>query len=304
MTRLRVEEDEAITHRLISRAIEGAQKKVEGHNFEIRKHVLEYDDVMNRQREIVYGQRRDILGGDIENTLLDMTDEVLEDMIAEFAESRHQDQWDIDGLKNQFAATFGAEPEVDWDDHDLTAQTLRENCMAQVEALYSAKRDTLRSVVASVEERVPSAEEVNEVFHGFQRQVLLSIADNFWKDHLLSMDHLREGIGLVGYAQKKPIDEYKRAGFEEFSEMMFRISKEAVTTFYRAQFGREQPAPKPRKEVELDYVHGDEPGPLASPPPARKVEKLGRNHPCHCGSGKKYKNCHLPLEQQRDQHAG
>ena len=311
MTRLKVEEDEAITHSLISRAIEGAQKKVEAHNFEIRKHVLEYDDVMNRQREIIYGQRREILGGDIENILLDMTDVVVEDVITEFAESKHQDQWDVEGLRNQFVADFGVEPGVDWEDEGISAQILREKCMAQVEAMYSQKRDDLRALVASAQGSLPSPEEVSEVFHGFQRQVLLSITDNLWKDHLLSMDHLREGIGLVGYAQKKPIDEYKRAGFDMFSDLMFRISKEAVTTFYRAQFGREQPAPVARREVELDYTHGEFPEELqgsgqqpAPRQPVRKMEKLGRNSPCHCGSGKKYKNCHMRLEQQAGQGVG
>ncbi|MCZ6646122.1 MAG: preprotein translocase subunit SecA [SAR324 cluster bacterium] len=316
MTRLKVEEDEAITHSLISRAIETAQKKVEAHNFEIRKHVLEYDDVMNRQREIIYGQRREILGGDIENILLDMTDEVVEDIITEFAESKHLDQWDVEGLRHQYLSTFGTQLEVDWDDQDISSQTLRENGMAQAEVLYSGKREALRGLVAEAQGRVPSQEEANEVFHGFQRQVLLSITDNMWKDHLLSMDHLREGIGLVGYAQKKPIDEYKREGFNMFSGLMFRISKEAVTTFNRAQFGSEQPAPVTRREVELDYTHEEGSGEFgqaaasdeapAAPAlqPVRKGEKLGRNAPCHCGSGKKYKNCHMRLEQQAGLRAG
>jgi preprotein translocase subunit SecA len=309
MTRLKVEEDEAITHSLISRAIENAQKKVEAHNFEIRKHVLEYDDVMNRQREIIYGQRREILGGEIENILLDMADEVLEDVISGHAESRHVDQWDLEALRNQFEATFGDPPEVNWEDENLSGDFLREKLMGQVELMYGQKRDALRAVVASAQGRVPSTEEVNEFFHAFQRQVLLSIADNLWKDHLLSMDHLREGIGLVGYAQKKPIDEYKREGFEMFSDLMFRISKEAVTTFFRAQFGREQPAPVTRRRVSLDYTRGELPGEepgreLPRQQPVRKAVKLGRNDPCHCGSGKKYKNCHMRLDQQAAQQAG
>ncbi len=303
MTRLRVEEDEAITHTLITRAIENAQKKVEGHNFEIRKHVLEYDDVMNRQREIIYGQRREILGGEIENILLDMTDEVLEDLITLYADSKHLDQWDTESLQAQFDATFGAPAKIDWDDDQLSADTLRENLMGQLERMYGEKRDSLRGVIATAHGRVPAQEEVSEFFRAFQRQVLLSIADNMWKDHLLSMDHLREGIGLVGYAQKKPIDEYKREGFGLFAGLMFRISKEAVTTFFRAQFGAEQPAPVSRREVELDYLSGEKADQqalarqLPRQQPVRKAVKMGRNDPCHCGSGKKYKNCHMRLEQ-------
>ena len=142
------------------------------------------------------------------------------------------------------------------------------------------------------------------MFLDFERQVLLGISDSMWKDHLLSMDHLREGIGLVGYAQKKPIDEYKRSGFDMFRDLMFRISKEVVTTFFRAQLGSESPAPATRQsETHLDYVHGELPEEAPRTQPVRKVAKLGRNELCHCGSGKKYKNCHMRLEQQQGREA-
>ncbi|MBI3994063.1 MAG: SEC-C domain-containing protein, partial [Candidatus Lambdaproteobacteria bacterium] len=302
MTRLHVEEDEAITHVLISRAIENAQKKVEGHNFELRKHVLEYDDVMNRQRAIIYGRRREILGGDVEDTLLDMADEVVEDMVALHIEGKHVDQWDTDGLLTHFQTSFGRQPHIDWDDNSISAESIRNALVAEVEQIYRDKKAPLRGLLESVRGSVPGEQEVDAVYADFGRQVLLSINDAMWKDHLLSMDHLREGIGLVGYAQKKPIDEYKRAGFEMFSDLMFRISKEAAGTFFRAQFGSEVPKPVQREEPkELSYTHGEEPEEKPRRQPVRKAVKLGRNDKCHCGSGKKYKNCHMRLEQQSGQ---
>ena len=279
MTKLRVEEDEAITHVLISRAIENAQKKVEAHNFEIRKHVLEYDDVMNKQREIIYRQRRDILGSNISDLLMDMADEALEDIVSVHTDSKHSDQWDGEGLDTQFAASFGVDPGIDWDDPELSPDGLRSTLMGLVESLYSDKRTSLVGIITSAQEgEVPTEAQVNEVFADFQRHILLNIHDNLWKDHLLSMDHLREGIGLVGYAQKKPIDEYKREGFAMFSDLMFRISKEVVTTFFRTHFGTEAPpqedaAERARKTQEkLAYQHGEEGGGDGAKP--KKVHKL------------------------------
>ncbi len=279
MTKLRVEEDEAITHVLISRAIENAQKKVEGHNFEIRKHVLEYDDVMNKQREIIYRQRRDILGSNISEVLLDMADEALEDIVSVHTDSKHADQWDGEGLDSQFAASFGVNSEIDWDDPELSPNGLRSTLMNLVESLYSEKRASLAAIMTTAQEGVvPTEAQVEEVFADFQRHILLNIHDNLWKDHLLSMDHLREGIGLVGYAQKKPIDEYKREGFNMFSDLMFRISKEAVITFFRTHFGSEAPreedaAERTRKTQEkLAYQHGEEGGGEIAKP--SKVHKL------------------------------
>ena len=276
MTRLRVEEDEAITHVLISRAIENAQKKVEAHNFEIRKHVLEYDDVMNRQREIIYGQRRDILGSDIQNVTLDMADEALEDLVSRHTESKHHDQWDTEGFQNGFLNVFGKLPEIDWNDLEISQDSVRENLWPQVEQRYGEKKSDLANLLLQAHGQAPAEEDVNTIFEDFQRHVLLSIHDNLWKDHLLSMDHLREGISLVGYAQKKPIDEYKRAGFEMFSDLMFRISKESVSMFFQTQLGAS--APKPREErprQKLTYTHGDEEG-AQGQQKMRKLPNWGR----------------------------
>jgi len=301
MTRLRVEDDEAITHVLISRAIENAQKKVEQHHFEIRKHVLEYDDVMNRQREIIYGQRREILGGEVENVLLDMADEVVEEIVGLHTESKHADQWDLEGLRMQYFVTFGHNDELDWHDKSLNPDSIREGLMQQVERLYPQKRQDLRAMITQARGAEPVEDEVEQVFRDFERQILLSVNDSLWKDHLLSMDHLREGIGLVGYAQKKPIDEYKRAAFQMFTDLMARINRDAVTTFYRAHFGIQAPKPVEKPKPDLQFLHGgggDGGTEAPARQPIRREAKLGRNDLCHCGSGKKYKNCHLLQERQ------
>lgn len=296
MTRLKVADDEAITHPWITKAIENAQKKVEGHNFEIRKHVLEYDDVMNKQREIVYGQRKEILSPEISRILMDMAGESIDEMIDIHLEAKHSDQWDTEGFITQFNATFGLDPDLDWEDTHISLDPMAEALMTQVENLYHTKKAELKNMMHSSEREEPTPEHLNLVFSDFQRQVVLGINDNLWKDHLLSMDHLREGISLVGYAQKKPIDEYKKAGYEMFSDLMLRISRESTVTFFRAHFSGEAPAPrKEQAEQELDFVHGEAPSKPREP--VKKEPRLGRNDPCHCNSGKKYKNCHLRLEQ-------
>jgi preprotein translocase subunit SecA len=275
MTRLKVEEDEAITHVLISRAIENAQKRVEAHNFEIRKHVLEYDDVMNKQREVIYGQRREILGEGIESLLLELSEEVLEEMLELHIGARSAAEWDLEGFHTQYQATFGVPPLADWEQDGLAAA--QQKLFGQVEQLYAAKRESLRGMLTATHDEPPSDEQLDAVLHDFQRHVLLSIHDNLWKDHLLSMDHLREGIGLVGYAQKKPIDEYKRVGFEMFADLMARISRESASTFYRAQFTREAPRPVERKPAaKLKYNQGDESEAARGPKQARKIPNWGK----------------------------
>ncbi|MDH4247998.1 MAG: preprotein translocase subunit SecA, partial [Deltaproteobacteria bacterium] len=280
MTRLNVEEDEAITHVFITRAIEKAQKRVEAHHFEIRKHVLEYDDVMNKQREVVYGTRKEILGGDVENVLLDMADEVLENMVSLHTEESKSAEWDHEGLETQFQATFGLPTQMDWGHASTQGDDPRKPLMARVESAYQEKRESLRRMISDARGGEAPETEVTSVFHDFQRHVLLNVMDAQWKDHLLSMDHLREGIGLVGYAQKKPIDEYKREGFSLFQDLMFRISKEVVTTFYRTQFGLEAPRPVERPASKLSYTHGDEVEPEdRGPKQVRNLPNWGRKKP-------------------------
>jgi len=277
MTRLKVEEDEAITHVLISRAIENAQKRVEAHNFEIRKHVLEYDDVMNKQREVIYTQRREILGQGVDAVLLEMAEEVLEDMLAVHTDSKNPEEWDLEGFHTQFHATFGERAKRDW--HGGTPpQELLEPMLEQVRELFKAKRESLRPMMARAKGEPPSEAELDDIFQHFARHLLLSIHDGQWKDHLLSMDHLREGIGLVGYAQKKPIDEYKRAGFEMFAELLARIARESVATFFRAQFsGAEAPPPVERKQPKLQFSSdGEESAKAAKAAKVRSIPNWGR----------------------------
>jgi len=276
MTRLKVEEDEAITHGLITRAIENAQKRVEAHNFEIRKHVLEYDDVMNKQREVIYTQRREILGTGVDAVLLQLAEEVLEDMLAVHTDSKNMEEWDLDGFRVQFQSTFNAAPAADWSG-GATPHELLDPLREQARALFYAKREALRPMLARMQGEPPSEAQLDDVFQQFARHLLLSIHDAQWKDHLLSMDHLREGIGLVGYAQKKPIDEYKRAGFEMFAELMARIAKESVATFFRAQFSSEAaPPPVERKQPKLKFSQGDEAAASNSSAKSRSIPNWGR----------------------------
>jgi preprotein translocase subunit SecA len=276
MTRLKVEEDEAITHGLITRAIENAQKRVEAHNFEIRKHVLEYDDVMNKQREVIYAQRREILGTGVDTVLLQMAEEVLEDMLATCTEHKNPEQWNLDSFRTLYHATFNAAPAADWSG-GATPQDLLDPLLEQVRVLFRAKRESLRPMLTRVQGEPPGESQMDEVLQHFARHLLLSIHDAQWKDHLLSMDHLREGIGLVGYAQKKPIDEYKRAGFEMFSELMARIAKESVATFFRAQFsGVEAPEPVERKQPRLKFNQGDEDAAARKAARSRSIPNWGK----------------------------
>lgn len=267
MTRLHVEEDEAITHGLIGRAIENAQKRVEAHHFEMRKHVLEYDDVMNRQREIIYAQRRRILSGDVEELLLDMADETLEEIVLTHAEQQGREEWDVSGLKTEFRNVFGQE--AAWNNAEGDLDLLRRTLMGQVEQSYQRQREAMHEALeqfhAEMEQERPEL-----LARDLQRQLLLSVHDSLWKDHLLSMDYLREGIGLVGYAQKKPIDEYKREGFAMFQTLMRHIARESVSAFFRSSL-RAAPVPPPRQASEDLVYSGGEAD--AAPLHKRRVEQ-------------------------------
>jgi len=311
LERLGMEEGIPIESRLITRRIEAAQKAVEVQNFEARKHVLEYDDVMNKQREAVYSLRRQLLEG------LDQKDLILEDYVAsmlgdlleQFApEKSHPDDWDLAGLKNQVFNRFGvdlAAEGVKLD--DLSRQELGDTIFEKLKERYEAKEKLLG----------PDAMRYHE------RMIMLSVLDTQWKDHLLSMDHLKEGIGLRGYGQHDPLVEYKRESFEVFEEMMQRFQEETVRTLYLMQVvaaeegGREpagasgeaaesRPQRRPRAtsidELEAEFQRKKrrelEQARLAGSGDYQPVQqvvrsgaKVGRNDPCPCGSGKKYKKC-------------
>ncbi|MBU2514879.1 preprotein translocase subunit SecA [bacterium] len=287
MSKLKIDEDESIEHILISRAIENSQKKVEAHNFEIRKHLLEYDDVMNRQREIIYRQRRGILGEHAEDVFLDLLDDAIEKLMNQYCNEKYIDQWDLEGLQAEIFSRFKIKPSAEIEEHSATREALQKWVAKIAEKRYRDK------IV-----------EFGKYKDLVLRQILLEITDNMWKDHLLSMDHLKEGIGMRGYAQKNPLNEYKKEGFEMFADLMQRISEETVKAVFSISIVSEPPKEMPRKQQEMEMIHGeidrprrDDKAPKQAP--VRKARIPGRNELCYCGSGKKYKNCHLKDDQTK-----
>jgi len=280
MDKLRVPENEPIEHGLISKAIENAQRKVEAHNFDIRKHLLEYDDVMNRQREVIYSQRRSVLGGEeIRATFVSIVDEQLGDMIDTFCPDKNPQDWNWQALQEDFMALFNFSAELPDVESNLSAEGLEESLREQVLQRFDAKE----------------ADFTPSVMEQMLKFLLLQSIDSQWKDHLLSIDHLKEGIGLRGYGQKNPKEEYKREAYGLFMEMMGRIRQEVVNKTFRVQLAREEDVERleeerRRQQINLNQVGGGvEPG--AKQPLKRDDDKVGRNDPCPCGSGKKYKKC-------------
>jgi preprotein translocase subunit SecA len=280
MEKLGMKEGEPIEHGLISRAIENAQSKVEGHNFEIRKHLLEYDDVMNQQRTVIYAQRREILmGKDLREAIMEMIAETVEGIADTFVDEKtHPEYWDLKALSDAVYKQFNFRPER------LTP-----------EGVETLDRDGLVDLIAGQATRNYEAREAEigaATFRQLERMVMLQTVDNLWKDHLLSMDHLKEGIGLRGYAQQQPLLVYKKEGFELFQNLMARIEEETLGILFRIQIAapeklEEMHAPREQKMV---FSGGGEP--VRRPPAKRAPDKVGRNSPCPCGSGKKYKKCH------------
>ncbi|MFH0728125.1 MAG: preprotein translocase subunit SecA [Pseudomonadota bacterium] len=279
MERLGMEEGEPIEHNLISRAIENAQAKVEGHNFDIRKQLLEYDDVMNQQREVIYRQRREALDGkDLYPVIKELIEEKAEEIADQFAEERQSpEEWDFKGLEDAVFKQFNFRLEK-----------------PDAGALEGLNRDGLAQWVLDAAIRVyeEKANAVSpEAYRHMERIVMLQTVDNLWKDHLLSMDHLKEGIGLRGYAQQNPLLIYKKEGFEMFQEMIARIKEEALAIMFRVQMmaREEMEAIEKPKEQPLVFSHGGEG--MKKKPVKRADTKVGRNSPCPCGSGKKFKVC-------------
>ncbi|ABQ25984.1 preprotein translocase subunit SecA [Geotalea uraniireducens] len=277
MDMLKIEEGEAITHGLITKAIENAQRKVEAHNFEIRKHLIEYDDVMNKQREVIYAQRREILAGEgIRESFLDMVDETVADLAAGYAIDKVPAQeWDWQGMGDSIYKIFGFQVDIPAETMErLNPFNLRELLQEKVRELYTAK----------------VAEFGDELMDHLIKVIMLQSIDTQWKDHLLSIDHLKEGIGLRGYGQKDPKQEYKKEAYQLFMDMMLRTREEVVEKIFWVQIAREEDVEKmeeQQKRQRLVFNLGDEPE--AQQPVTSK--KVGRNEPCPCGSGKKYKQC-------------
>ena len=277
--RLKIEENQAIEYSILSKQIEGAQKKVEARNFDIRRSVLQYDDVMNQQRELIYRQRREVLeGDDIKTRIDDMRDTLIEDVVKRLVANEVDDTtWDVPGI----------------------AEYLERICLKQGDSKAafdslerydreSYKQALLERSVAFYEEREKMISEVGIDMREFERVALLGAVDRRWMDHIDAMDQLRDGIGLRAYGHKDPIVEYKIEGFEMFEEMIRMIQEDTLRRLYMAVLVR----PPERKEVATPVAatHGTDAG-ASQKKPAKAGEKVGRNAPCPCGSGKKYKEC-------------
>lgn len=279
MEKLGMEDGEPIEHNLISKAIENAQRKVEGHNFGIRKQLLEYDDVMNQQREVIYKQRREALSGkSLKGAIEEMIDEKAEDFADLFTDEKVlPEEWDFKGLDKAVFKQFNFRLKIDKTTVDgLTKSGLSRLISDNVLKIYRER------------ESVIGDEECREL----ERIVMLQTVDNLWKDHLLNMDHLKEGIGLRGYAQQDPLLIYKKEGFEMFNEMVSSVKEEALEILFRIQIAEPEKITDLRqpKEQQLIFSGGDE-AETKKGPVKRTQKKVGRNAPCPCGSGKKYKKC-------------
>ncbi len=327
MKRFGMKEDEAIEAGMLNRAIENAQRKVEGHNFDMRKHLLDYDDVANDQRRVVYQQRQDLMELDnIHDTILDYRDNVFDTVINNFVpEGSIDEQWDLPGLEQALEGEFGIDvPLMRWaEDGELqNEEAIRSRVLQSVNNHFEAKE----------------AQTGSEVMHHFEKALMLNVLDQQWKEHLAQMDHLRQGIHLRGYAQKQPMQEYKREAFEMFTLLMDKLQHEVIKILARVQVraeedvqavdaqrqsggdqvqyrhdeagGMPEPAAQPAQarqsamarqagaQAGTQAMPGSAPAPgsAANPQPfVRDDKKVGRNDPCPCGSGRKYKQCHGKL---------
>ncbi|MBE0616465.1 MAG: preprotein translocase subunit SecA, partial [Proteobacteria bacterium] len=278
LTKLGLQEGEDIQHPWISKAIENAQKKVEAHNFDIRKHLLEYDDVMNKQREAIYSWRREVLGSeDLTGEIRQMAEAVAADLVeARCPAGEPPDKWDLQGMREMLFKQFHVQ-------------------LIEPEEQLGALKDKLADrVVDAVLRRWDEklAEFGPEMAARLQKYILLQAIDGHWKDHLLSMDHLKEGIGLRGYAQENPLVVYKKEGFQMFMDMRARVEEDVLEKLFLIQIVKEEQAreiEQPSKQTRLVLSHGSRKE--APEPVKRKGPQVGRNDPCPCGSGKKYKKC-------------
>lgn len=296
MQTLGMEKGEAIEHRMVTNAIEKAQRKVEGRNFDIRKQLLEYDDVANDQRQMIYAQRNDLMeGDDVTETIDALFEDVTNQVIDGFIPPQSlEEQWDIAGLEQSCQTEFNARLTIKkWldDDDELYEDSLREKIIHEIKQEYAAKGNLLGPDIKV-----------------FEKQIMLQILDNLWKEHLAAMDYLRQGIHLRAYAQKQPKQEYKREAFELFEELLNAVKFEVVRFLAKVQFRQEenvQDMEQKRRQAEarnkMQFQKesassiGSEPEEVVATPFVRRERKVGRNEPCPCGSGKKYKLCHGKL---------
>ncbi len=298
MQKLGMEPGEAIEHPWVTKAIENAQRKVEGHNFDIRKSLLEYDDVANDQRKVIYSQRNELMAAeDVSDTIASLRQEVLNRTINAYIPPQSlEEQWDVPGLESALESEFGLRLDIRaWleTDASLHEETLRARILQELERTYAQKEAQVSA----------------PLMRFVEKKILLEMLDAHWKEHLAAMDYLRQGIHLRGYAQKNPKQEYKREAFEMFSAMLERIQHDVVTQLSQLQF-QPQPQPQPVIEVhrsspvlhfehaEVSALAGEEAEEAqveeqaVHTPYVRQSRKVGRNELCPCGSGKKYKHCH------------
>ncbi len=274
MGKLGMDESQPIEHKWVSKAIETSQKRVEAHNFDIRKHLLEYDDVNNKQRTEIYAFRRDILTSDnLKDRILEMMENAVDDLLDIYCpENKHIDDWDMKGLQDALYGQFMIMPEVEPQEFDELRQTV-------LDAVFAAYEEKEKEIGA-------------ETLRYLEKMMLLQVLDTQWKDHLLSMDHLKEGVGLRGYGQRDPLVEYKREAFEIFADLSNRVASDTVSRLMRIQIASEEQlqqrfTPKPSRMI---FGRGEGSG-AGKPQTVVKDKKVGRNDPCICGSGKKYKKC-------------
>ena len=301
MKKLGMEEGEAIEHPWVNRAIENAQRKVEGQNYDMRKQLLEYDDVANDQRKVIYAKRNEMMSeSDLSSTINAIREEIVGNIITiSIPQGSIDEQWDIAGLENAIAEEFGQKlPIADWLDQDnmLDEAGLRRKIQAAIVEEFEQKEQLVGA----------------EGMRNYEKHVMLNVLDKLWKEHLAAMDYLRQSIGLRGYAQKNPKQEYKREAFEMFTELLERMKYEVVTILSKVIIQSndqvEQLDANENQKVEnVNYQHAeaqgmqsavDEPqqgNAQAEQPYQRGHKKIGRNEPCFCGSGKKYKQCHGKL---------
>jgi len=272
MSKLGMEEDVPIENRMVSKAIENAQKKVEAHNFDIRKHLLEYDDIMNKQRTEIYSFRREILQGEgLREKIFQMIDDIVDEVTQVYCpEEKHPEEWDMKGLKDAVYGIFS----IAVNETTTGIDNLRESLSSAIKAAYDKRESDIG----------------NETMRYLEKVVFLQVLDAQWKDHLLGMDHLKEGIGLRGYGQRDPLSEYKKEAFDIFADLTGRISMDTVSRLFKIQIREEEGIKKkqvqPKQPILYNRGEGSE-----TNQPVTKGKKVGRNDPCPCGSGKKYKKC-------------
>jgi preprotein translocase subunit SecA len=297
MQRFGMKEDEAIEAGMLNRAIENAQRKVEAHNFDVRKHLLDYDDVANDQRRVIYQQRNELMEADeIADTIMEMRHDVFNEVVSRYVPPGSIDeQWEIPALENALSGEFGVNlPVSDWleADENVHEEVLRNRIVEEVDQHFQAKEE-----MTGV-----------EVMRHFEKALMLNVLDQQWKDHLASMDYLRQGIGLRGYAQKQPMQEYKRESYEMFTSLLESIKHEVIRILARVQVQAEEDVEavdaQRRQDSQMEFRH-DQAGSATGPDQrgtevgqetyVREGRKVGRNEACPCGSGKKYKHCHGKL---------